>query len=329
MNTPVVTDGRAAGALLIAANPEWYRSHFTHDSERTWPETNCYFDLWIEILHSLGMDPLPAFACTLSADHDGLQWSFIKQPPEDLRRLYGLEVTEENVWLPLLETVESGPRRQVLHTVEVDSWWLPDTAGTSYRADHVKTTIVPTRVDREARVMWYLHNAGLFELRDDDFDGIFGISVGTAIALPPYVEQIRRFPDRANEDAFATLAREHLARRAPGNPVERLAAGVREAMDWLPEAGMAVFHPWAFATLRQCGATAELAADYAAYANDFFAGAGNAAIHFRDVASTAKSVQYRMARVAGGRQTKPPVEALEQMAESWQTAMDIMAASVD
>jgi hypothetical protein len=48
---------------------------------------------------------VPAFACALSADHDGLQWTFPKQQPEDLRRLYGLEVTEEIVWLPLLETV--------------------------------------------------------------------------------------------------------------------------------------------------------------------------------------------------------------------------------
>ena len=48
---------------------------------------------------------MPAFACALSADHDGLQWTFLKQQPEDLRRLYGLEVTEEIVWLPLRETV--------------------------------------------------------------------------------------------------------------------------------------------------------------------------------------------------------------------------------
>ena len=85
---------------------------------------------------------------------------FLKQQPEDLRRLYGLEVTEEIVWLPLLETVESGPSRGVLHTVEVDSWWLPDTAGTAYHSDHVKTSIVPSRVDRGLRLMWYIHGAG-------------------------------------------------------------------------------------------------------------------------------------------------------------------------
>ena len=45
---------------------------------------------------------MPEFACALSADHDDLRWTIL---PEDLRRLYGLEVTEEIVWSPLLEPV--------------------------------------------------------------------------------------------------------------------------------------------------------------------------------------------------------------------------------
>src|SRR5271169_4095915 len=133
-----VAVGLPEPALQISASPRGYQSHFSHAGERIWPETNCYLDLWIETPHALGLDPAPAFACALSADHYGLQWTFLKQQPEDLRRLYGLEVTEEIVWLPLLERVESGPPRGVLNTVEVDSRWLPDTVGTAYHADHVK-----------------------------------------------------------------------------------------------------------------------------------------------------------------------------------------------
>ncbi len=48
---------------------------------------------------------LPEPALQIAADHDGLRWTFLEQRPEDLRRLYGLEVTDEIVWLPLLETV--------------------------------------------------------------------------------------------------------------------------------------------------------------------------------------------------------------------------------
>jgi hypothetical protein len=329
VNLTALTGGLSvASPMVIGADPGDYRSHFTHQAERMWPETNCYFDLWIEVLHCLRKDPVPAFACLLSADHDGFQWDFVKQPPEDLRRLYGLEVTEENVWLPVLDMVESGPDRGVLHTVEVDSWWLPDTAGTAYRTQHVKTTIVPTRVDRRQRIMWYLHNAGLFELRDDDFDGVFGLSNGHEIVLPPYVEQIRNFPTRIESDAIVSIVREHIQRRPAGNPVGRLAEGVQRATKWLPEAGMETFHLWAFATLRQCGATAELSGDLVEYLDPVFPGSGEAREHFRNVAAGAKSVQFKMARAASGR-TVDVAPALEAMAVSWQSGVDIVARAVD
>jgi hypothetical protein len=314
-------------SLAVLAEPDTYSPHFTHSPDRIWPETNCYFDLWIELLHSLGLDPVPSFACTLSADHDGLHWSFIKPPPEDIRRLYGLEVTEENVWMSVLETVESGPPRGVLHTVEVDSWWLPDTAGTAYRSEHVKTTILPTRVDRHRKLLWYLHNAGLYALDGEDFDRIFSFGDGIGPALPPYIEQIRSFPGRREPDAVVRIAGEHLSRRPDGNPVERLAAGVRAAAEWLPDVGMARFHRWAFATLRQCGATAELAADYAAHLDAVRPGARAAESQLRGVAAAARSVQFKMARAASGR-TVDVDAGLAAMAHGWQTGLDIIAASV-
>jgi hypothetical protein len=99
-----VAVGLPEAALQIFASPRGYQSHFSHAGERIWPETYCYLDLRIETRHPPRLDRVPAFACGLSADHDGVQWTFLKQEPEDLRRLYGLEVTEEIVWLPLLET---------------------------------------------------------------------------------------------------------------------------------------------------------------------------------------------------------------------------------
>ena len=56
--------------------------HPLHAPDRTWAETNCYIDLWIELLHGLGRDPVPAGACALSADHLGDQWEFLKYQPE-------------------------------------------------------------------------------------------------------------------------------------------------------------------------------------------------------------------------------------------------------
>ena len=313
--------------LRIEAAPDVYRHHFTHHPDRVWTETNCYLDLWIEVLNCLGLDPIPAIAVLLSSDHDGMAWTFGKQQPDDLRRLYGLEVDEENAWLPVLELIETAGPRGVLHTVEVDSWWLPDTAGTAYRTEHVKTTITPVQVDRHARELRYLHNAGMFMLSGTDFDGIFGLAAESAQSLPPYIEVIRYFPHRAQPNALRDIVRGHLARRPSGNPIERLAASVTHAMSWLPAAGASRFHLWAFASLRQCGSSAELLADLAEHLDHEFAGAAAAAGPLRAVAAQAKSVQFKMARVLNGRKVDvSPI--LESMAEDWQTGLGAIAGAV-
>jgi len=69
-----VAVGLPERALRSLPASRGYQSHFSHAGERISPETNCYVDLWIETPHALGLDPVPAFACALSADHDGLQW---------------------------------------------------------------------------------------------------------------------------------------------------------------------------------------------------------------------------------------------------------------
>ncbi len=317
-------------ALAISATADGYVPHFIHGDDRTWPETNCYLDLWVETLHALGHDPLPMLGSALAADHDGEQWTFVKPDPDDLRELYGLQVAEENVWRPVLDTVESGPSRNLLFTVEVDSWWLPDTAGTDYRSGHVKSSIVPVRVDREAHVMEYIHGAGLHRLTGEDFGGVFNLEPRSEWMLPPFTEQIRRVeasPDPSG-DLAVHLARKHIDRAPTYNPVDRLAAGVVGALEWLPVAGVAKFHSWAFATLRQCGATAEVAADLATYLETHGApGAGAAREPFLAVTNGAKSVQFKMARAANGRKVVVD-EALTEMATQWSTAMKILDSRV-
>jgi hypothetical protein len=71
-----------------------------------------------------------------------------------------------------------------LMTVEVDSWWLPDTTGTAYHRDHVKTAIIPLRADPQHRRLTYLHNAGQFDLEGRDFEGVFATEPG--LSLVPF-----------------------------------------------------------------------------------------------------------------------------------------------
>ncbi len=63
-----------------------------------------------------------------------------------------------------ITTVEQVSRGRLV-MVEVDAFYLPDTAGVTYRLGHSKTTIGIQAIDTEARTLEYFHNAGYFGAR--------------------------------------------------------------------------------------------------------------------------------------------------------------------
>jgi hypothetical protein len=314
---------------LLGLTADGYRPHALHATERTWTETNCYVDVWIEVLHALGLDPLAAGAFTLSADFEGDQWTFFKFPPEDLRALFGLEVFEMNVWRPVVDHVAEQLEFGRLCTVEADSWFLPDTRGVSYRTDHAKSTIVPQMLDRRGRRLGYFHNSGYFELEGDDFDGTFRLGGHDEPGLlPPYMEVVRldrvRRADPDLVPRAVALTADHLDRRPSDNPVSRLGARLDRDLPWLADQGLETFHLYSFGTLRQCGASAELASSFVAWLNRFDRpGTESAAQDFDDLAGAAKTLQFALARVIRGRKVdlRPILEPMEQ---SWARAMETL-----
>lgn len=323
-----ITGAAPIGTRTVGVGPESFRPHPIHATERIWSETNCYVDLWVELIHVLGADPRPAMASVLDAGFDGLQWSFVKPQSEDLRELYGIHVNEMNVWKPFREHVIDNLMHGRLSTVEVDSHWLPDTAGTTYRSGHGKTTIVPLMIDPSQRTMVYLHNSGCYELSDEDFAGVLGIDEHAPL-LPPYVEQVAVDLSRldagptAGDGDIATI-RAHFARRAPGNPVADLGRQLITDVEWVQSAGPDAFHLWSFGTFRQLGATAEIAADVARYLVERgVVDAGAAVDPFISVAAAAKSGQFRMARAARGRSVDL-TESVDAMADGWAAAIDAL-----
>jgi hypothetical protein len=315
------------GPLSLTA--ETFVPHPLHASERSWTETNCYVDVWIEVLHALGLDPVAGSAFTLSCDFEGDQWTFFKFPPEDLWALFGIDVAEMNVWRPVVDHVEEQLALGRLCTVEGDAWYLPDTAGVSYGFDHVKTTIVPAAIDRAGRSLGYFHNAGYFELAGDDFDGLLRLGDHAEPgALPPYVERIRL--DRVRRDdpdlvgRVVGLARDHLARRPDDNPVPRMGARLRDDLPWLATQDIEAFHRYSFGLCRQCGASTELAASFVDWLNRYDApGTEAAAASFRAVAEGAKRLQFSMARVVRGRDVDLD-GVLGDMADQWDDAMRVL-----
>ncbi len=316
---------------LLAIDPSSYHPHPLHASERTWTETNCYVDLWIELLHALALDPLAAAAFTISTDFEGDQWSFFKFPPEDLRALFGLEVAEFNVWRPVVDHAEEQLELGRLLIMDADAWFLPDTQGVSYQLAHVKSAMVPNSIDREKRHLGYFHNAGYFELGGDDFDGIFRLGrYEDPSALPPYVETVRldrmhRDPDELVDGVLA-LTRAHVARRPSDDPMVRFEQRLEDDATWLGRQDIETFHLYAFGTCRQCGASAELAAsfvDWLAAHDPAARGADDLSVvadAFRSVATSAKALQFSLARRSRGRSVDVH-GSFEEMSRAYRTAM--------
>jgi hypothetical protein len=305
-----------------------YRAHPLHTSDRIWLETNCYVDLWIELLHCMQLDPVASMAFALAMDFEGDQWTFFKPPHADLYRLYGVDVQELAIWRPVQQHVIEQLKLGRVPLVEVDAFYLPDTAGVSYGIEHTKTTIAVQSVDRSARRMGYFHNAGYFILAGDDFEGLFG---AFSSSLPPYTE-IAKLDHvvRRDRDELAGLAgdlmRQHVRRMPDSNPATKYRQRYGSDIEWLASEDMSTFYKYAFATLRQCGAAAEMAATFLRWLPDTDSAACGAAADFEGIATAAKAVQFKIARTMATRKAADVTPLLEQMEAGWDRARTALAA---
>jgi hypothetical protein len=316
---------------LLALEPSSYVPHSLHDVERAFPETNCYTDLWIELVHAYGFEPLAMLGYATCVDFEGDQWTFFKPPPADLEQLYGMEIFEFVVYRPLPDHIEEQLALGRPVIVEVDSYYLPDTAGRSYKLQHEKSSIAVEAIDGDAKRLRYFHGPGYFELSGDDFDNALRIGREfSADVLPPYIEFVRLDrlvpcpPDELRRSAHDLLAAQ-LARRPTTNPVRRF--GERLA-DELPRlAGDAAgYHLYAFATVRQCGAAWEAASSFLSWLDDG-AGTGltDAALHFDALATESKTLLFKLARAAATGKPLDTGPAIESLAASWDHAHELLS----
>lgn len=314
-------------ADVLGLDPLTYRSHALHGTDRVWTETNCAADLWIEGLHALGLDPVAGLGFTFGTDFDGDQWRMFTYPVETLHAVYGIGVDELNVWRPLRDHVVEQLSLGNLVAFDADAWWLPDTASLTYHCAHQKTTVLASMIDTDAHRLGYVHNTGYHELGDDDFDALLPAGPETAF-IPPFTLQVRlgglRPPAAVDDEQVRALAVEHLGRRPVDNPVLRMASRVTSDLARLREEGLDAFHRWAFGTVRQCGANAELAAAHALrLASGGIGGAADAAAALDTVAVGMKSAELSLARAVRGRDVAVD-EIFGPLAERWAGAIQLL-----
>jgi len=314
-------------ADVLGLHPSTYLPHALHGSDRVWTETNCAADLWIEGLHALGLDPVAGLGFTFGTDFDGDQWRMFTYPAETLHAIYGIGVDELNVWRPLREHVAEQLSLGNLVAFDADAWWLPDTAGLTYHCAHQKTTVMAAMIDTDTRRLGYLHNTGYYELGADDFDALLPAEPEITI-MAPFTLQVRlsgiRPPADVDDRQVWALAVEHLGRRPVDNPVLRMASRVSADLARLREEGLGAFHRWAFGTVRQCGANAELAAAHALrLAGGGVVGAADAAAALDTVAVGMKSAELSLARAVRGRDVAVD-EIFGPLAERWVWAIQLL-----
>ena len=300
-----------------------YVRHAIHGEDRIWAETNCYTDLLVELVHGFGHEPLAMLPFTLAIDFEGDQWTFFKPPHADLYDLYGFDLQELAIWKPVVQHVVEQLDAGHPVLVELDSFYLPDTQGTAYRAAHVKTTVGVNEIDVARSRMGYFHNAGYFAVEGEDFRQLFQLDgLPHDRVLPPYVEYVKWRagfkPPQGRELAAASrvLLQRHLERVPQTNPFGRFRERFARDLEWLMKEDIARFHAYSFATLRQYGACFELSETYLRWL-----GEEAAAAPFREIAETAKAFQFQLAR-AMARKKPLDLSPIDAMGAAWQRGVD-------
>jgi hypothetical protein len=310
---------------LRGHDPARYEPHALHGPGRSYPETNCYTDTLIELLHGSGYEPLAMLGHVVRVDFEGDQWTFFKPPPQDLERLFGIDIHEMQPYRPLPGQILGQLAEGRTIMVELDSFYLPDTAATDYRRAHVKTSIAAESIDVDAQVLRYYHGLSLHELQGEDYRGIFRLGEDCSPEiLPPYTELVRfdAGPAVAGTE-LREVARQllswHLRRVAPGNPFQRFGEHLARELPALLDLDLASYHAYAVATVRMAGAAFELAAAHAQWL------AGDVAapvVHsLGEIVDGCKALGFRLAR----RRAFDPEPLVAHLAAEWERAIHALA----
>ncbi len=316
---------------VLDLDPATYQRHELHAESRVWVEKNCYVDIWIETVHALGLDPLAMLPFTTVIDFEGDQWTFFKPPHDELRELYGIDVQELNVWRPLVEHARTHVGEGKMISTEADAFYLPDTSGTDYKTTHTKTTIVIQDIDVEGRRLGYFHNASYYAVGGDDFAKLFRLDAPADPTFMPLFAELVRVDRVVRRDAreLAAMSRanlaKHLARAPATNPLTRFGQRFQAELPNIQEKGLAHYHAWAFATVRQLGAASELAALYlrwlmapGALGDPSYAGPAD---EFEKISTTSKAFILKAARAVNGKKAFDSAPIFDEMASRWERAM--------
>ena len=314
--------GATGMVSLFGHDPATYTPHLIHTGARTYIETNCFTDIITELLHARGDEPFATYGSFVRMDFENDQWTFFKPLAVDLELLFGVDIHEVQPYRPIHQQIEEVIAAGRTMTIELDAWYLPDTAATSYGTAHVKTGVIAEAIDLVGERFRYYHNASLYELSGHDFQGAFRTGPGwSGDVLPPYTELIRfDVGPRLSGDELRAASREllagHLQRVVPGNPFDRFSTRLAADLPGLLEGDAARYHAFTFATFRMAGAGFELLASQVEW---LLGDAGSqATAAMSRIVDGCKVLGFKLAR----RRPFDPTEAMDALGVAWTETME-------
>lgn len=317
-----MTDVAATGTVsLWNLELEKHTPHALHARGRTYIESNCYADVLIELLHARADEPLAMLGCIARTDWEGDQFTYAKPMGADLERLYGIDIHEMLPYRTLPEHIEEQIRGGRTVLVEIDAFYLPDTAATSYGREHLKTTVAPEAIDRHGEWMRYFHNAGYYELSGEDYRGAFRmLDHFTDDVMDPFTERVSfdagpRLTGVALRDEARALLVSHFACRPVSNPFAAWATRLSADLPRLLQGTAQDYHEYAFVTARMVGSAFELFTDHVQWVLE--RESADASVAFRRLVDGSKAISFRLAR----RRPFDPDAALAGMITAWDEGM--------
>lgn len=306
----------------------WRGPHPWHQGERVWSTTNSHIDVWIELLHTLDLEPAPVLLPTICAEFEGDQWTLTRVAPADLWACYGIVVEDLLIWRPLLAHLVEQLDRGNAVMLEVDAFHLPDMTGSNYQREHSKTVIAATGYDRHAHRLRYLHGSVGSDVGGDDLDALLSAGIGSA-QLPPYAQVVKldRLVSRTAVERAqigVALARFHATRLPVRNPVRSFADALRAQGAWLASGDAEHYQRWAFATLQQCGAAFEVGADVCAWLAYHGEPVASAVAPLRLVSHAARALHQRLVRVSQSGRMPDVGHTIDDMSRAWDDAMSVL-----
>ncbi len=276
---------------------------------------------------------------TLALDFEGDQWTFFKPQHSEMRLLYGVDVQEMNCWRPLIDHAQEHLAAGRLIAVEANAHWMPDTAGTDYRQNHVKTTIMLADLDLAQQRLGYFHNAGYYQLEGEDFRQIFRLDAAPdPTYLPLFAELVRvdrrvKRPLQELAELSRGLTRLYLGYKPADNPIRRFGERFGRELPVMHERGLPYYHAWAFSTVRQLGAAFELAAAHTAWLAEALGpqkvdALAPAVSAFQTISQGNKALILKLARAVNAKRSMDPNEVFGDMARAWDDGMACLTAEV-